>query len=103
MSSSLRSSLYQGRAKEEKTMSIEADVSKSIRVIPFSGNEKDWRMWSRKFLAISTVRKFRTVLLGQKSVPKYNEKLDPNVDVGKLKAREANDDSYSLLMLCCDD
>ena len=38
---------------------------RAIRVIRFSGSKKDWRKWSRKFLAMSVKRGYKDVLLGK--------------------------------------
>ena len=35
---------------------------KSIRIIPFSGKRNDWRVWSRKFLAVAEKRGYKKVL-----------------------------------------
>ena len=37
---------------------------KSIRIISFSGKRKDWRIWSRKFLAVAEKRGYKKVLTG---------------------------------------
>ena len=38
---------------------------KAIRVIAFSGKKKDWRKWSRKFLAMAVKRGYKKILLGE--------------------------------------
>ena len=37
---------------------------KSIRVISFSGKRSDWRVWSRKFLAVAEKRGYKKLLTG---------------------------------------
>ena len=37
---------------------------KSIRIISFSGKRSDWRVWSRKFLAVAEKRGYKKVLTG---------------------------------------
>jgi hypothetical protein len=39
------------------------------RLLHFSGKQVDWRMWSRKFLARATMRKYNDVLLGTLKTP----------------------------------
>ena len=36
----------------------------SIRIISFSGKRDDWRVWSRKFLAVAEKRGYKKVLTG---------------------------------------
>ena len=40
-----------------------SDGDKAIRVIPFTGDQKDWRMWSRKFLARADLKGYQGILL----------------------------------------
>ena len=74
---------------------------KSIRIVPFSGNKKDWRMWSKQFLAVSGKRDYKDVLEGKTSIPAKSETLDITTDAGKAKmaARKANDNAYHDLIL----
>ena len=74
---------------------------KSIRVVTFSGKKKDWRMWSRQFLAIAGKREYKDVLTGKMKVPAKTDVLDPTKDADKkkLKARKANDSAYHDLVL----
>ena len=37
---------------------------KSIRIISFSGKRSDWRVWSRKFLAVAEKRGYKKILTG---------------------------------------
>ena len=70
-----------------------------MRVVPFSGKQKDYRMWSRKFLATSTMKGYRDVLLGKMEVPKLIP--DSSTKEGKLQALAviANERGYSNLLL----
>ena len=74
---------------------------KSIRVIQFSGKKKDWRMWQKQFLAISSKREYKDILTGKTPVPPHNESIDISTGEGKtkMKARKANDHAYHDLIL----
>ena len=41
---------------------------KSIRIISFSGKRNDWRVWSRKFLAVAEKRGYKKVLTGTTTI-----------------------------------
>ena len=62
-----------------------SESEKAIRVIPFSGKNKDWNMWSKKFLARAKRCGYREVLNGVKISDKKKEKM--------------NDDTYADLIL----
>ena len=57
-------------------MSNKVSTEKTIRVIPFSGKQEEWRMWSRKFLARAKIRGYKEVLLGLVDVPDQVEVLN---------------------------
>jgi len=61
----------------------------SIRVLPFSGKESEWRMWSRKFLATASARGYKEVL----------EPRNPNIDA----STDDNDKAYNDLILLVND
>ena len=61
----------------------------TIRVIPFSGKDTEWRMWSRKFMATAASRGYEEVL----------EPTDPTVDASKAE----NDKAYNDLILSIND
>mmetsp|Transcript_11032 Transcript_11032/g.16141 ORF Transcript_11032/g.16141 Transcript_11032/m.16141 type:complete len:162 (+) Transcript_11032:416-901(+) len=42
---------------------------KSIKVIEFSGKEKDWKIWSRKFLAQANRKGYKNLLTGKEKIP----------------------------------
>ena len=58
-------------------------------------------MWSKQFLAVSSKRDYKDVLLGNKAVPAESDTLDPATVDGKekLAARKANDNAYHDLIL----
>ena len=61
----------------------------TIRILPFSGKESEWRMWSRKFIATAMARGYKEVL----------EPRDPTVDASTAD----NDKAYNELMLSIND
>jgi Reverse transcriptase (RNA-dependent DNA polymerase)/gag-polypeptide of LTR copia-type len=78
-----------------------ADMNEStIRVIPFSGERKDFRMWSGKFLAQAEKMRYREALDGDLRVPEADEELSEE-DTEKKKAREMNKNAYASLILAC--
>ena len=79
-------------------MSDEGD--KAIRVIPFDGEQKSWRMWSRKFLARADLRGYKGLLLGLEKPPKHDELT---TDKEKIKLRAYNKLAYGELLLACQD
>ena len=80
---------------------MSATNERSIRTIQFSGKTKDWRMWSKQFLALSGKREYKDILLGTVSPPPDSDVLDLSTDAGKAKlaARKANDNAYHDLIL----
>jgi len=55
---------------------------KAIRIIPFSGKQQDWRMWSKKFLARALMKGYKEVLLGTVQ--------EPTTDAKKKTLKEKN-------------
>jgi hypothetical protein len=64
-------------------------ASVAIQVIPFSGKESEWRMWSRKFLAASIAKGYREAI----------DPTDPSVDADQ----DENQKAYSNLILSMND
>jgi ABC-type Zn uptake system ZnuABC Zn-binding protein ZnuA len=60
---------------------------KTIRIIPFSGNEEDWNRWSKTFMTTATVKRCRDFL-----VP-----IDPDTDA----CLKDNIQAYNDLILSC--
>ena len=77
------------------------EADKAIRIIPFSGKDEDWRMWSQKFQGRARLKKYKGVLTGDTVVPAHDESVSANSKEGK--AREANDNAYTDLLLSSDD
>ena len=76
-----------------------------LKLLTFSGKDKDWRIWSRRFLALSTEKGFNKILDGTENIPSDTEVLDTtsnDTDIKtKIKARTANRKAYSYLMMTC--
>ena len=67
-------------------------------MIPFSGDEADWLMWSRKFLAMDNMKKYRNVISGLVVPPAENVVLRQN-QAAQRNSREKNDEAYSDLIM----
>ena len=82
-----------------------AENEKAIRIIPFSGKESDWRMWSRKFLARARLREYKDILTGTEKAPAAGTVIDENTDQGKKQKKNkiANEKAYNDLLLSCED
>jgi hypothetical protein len=52
------------------------ETERTIRITPFSGKKKDWRMWSTKFLAKARAKGFGDVLTGKTVPPKFDTVFD---------------------------
>ena len=74
---------------------------KSIRIVQLSGKKKEWRMWSKQFLAVAGKRDYKEIIEGTELVPKKSDTLDLSTDEGKkkMRARKANDNAYHDLVL----
>ena len=50
----------------------------AIKVIFFSGKDRDWSMWEEKFLAKSKKKGYKEILTGKTKIPKMelNESSD---------------------------
>ena len=74
---------------------------KTIWIVQFLGKRLDWRMWSKKFLAMSGKKQYKDVLTRRTVVPAATAVIDISNDAGKdeLKAREANEEAYHDLIL----
>ncbi len=42
---------------------------KSIKVIEFTGKDRDWKIWSRKFLAVASRKGYKDLLTGVSAIP----------------------------------
>jgi len=74
----------------------------TIRVIPFSGNKRDWPIWSEKFLARGDVKGYKDILLGKVIVPTDSAFNDMPSGTEKTKAktlRKLNKDAFIDLLL----
>ena len=80
---------------------LSKDAETSIKVIQFSGKQKDWAVWEEKFMARAKRKGFKDLLLGKTTIPKTSEVLDEKSDDDKkkIKIRDLNDLGYSELIL----
>ena len=78
---------------------------KTIRSLPFSGKQEDWRMWSRKFLARAELKGYQEILEGTKKAPSASLVIDESTATGKRlsKLRRANTMAYNDLLMACED
>ena len=51
-------------------------AEKSIRTIPFTGKSQDYRMWSRKFTSMATIKGYRGIMTGKETPPGYLVDVD---------------------------
>ena len=74
-----------------------------IKVIPFSGKQVDWQVWSKKFLTRSRRKGYNDILQGKDSVPPDSEDLtaisDDDTCKAKEKLRDLNEEAYEDLIL----
>ena len=86
-------------------MSRDNGLEKSIKVVPFSGKEEDWRMWSSKFLALANLKGFSDVVRGTVVIPNDADTLDESTPDGKeaARVRKANVFAFNTLILSCVD
>jgi gag-polypeptide of LTR copia-type/Zinc knuckle len=79
-------------------------VLSTIRVIPFCGKADEWPIWNEKFMAKAKRYGFKDVLTGKLSIPKADEAIDKDSDMGKkmLNAIELNEVAYTELLLSID-
>ena len=80
-----------------------SEALKTIRIIDFKDDRDKFRMWSKKFLSLAGLRKYRDVLMGETEVPKHDLVLDETDDAQKkmIEARKANNNAYNDLVLAC--
>ena len=68
---------------------------------PFSGKEKEWYRWSRKFLSYASMKDYIEILEDETIViPKYSTDLKSN-ETKKQKARDNNNQAYHDLLHAC--
>ena len=75
----------------------------TIKVIPFSGKQVDWQVWSEKFLARSRRKGYKSILQGKAVVPPDSLSLASIADTDsrkeKQKLRDLNEEAYEDLIL----
>ena len=82
------------------------DFDKSVRMVPFSGKQVDWQVWSEQFLARARRKGYKDILKGKVKVMSDEEfgKVDMSTDEGKSakKIRDLNDAAYETMLLLID-
>jgi len=69
------------------------DDDSKVKLLRFSGNDKEWREWSGKFLSQATLKGYRMMLFETKPdgsklvVPRFDAVLDETTDEGKAKSK----------------
>ena len=56
---------------------VTEDTEKAVRVLPFSGKEAEWRMWSCKFLARARIKGYQSIIVGLETPLAAADILDP--------------------------
>ena len=78
-----------------------SDESKAIRVIAFDDKKKNYRAWSKKFLAAAKLRGYGSLLTADDpKIPKQSKTLK-ETDKDLIKLRKANEKAYCKLILTC--
>ena len=63
---------------------------KSIKVIEFTGKDKDWKIWSKKFLAQANRKGYKKLLTGAEVIPtesEYTAAAGGSTDAEKLTVK----------------
>ena len=78
-----------------------ATTEEKTRVVTFDRNADNWRMWSRKFMAIARKKGWHDILTGAVKIPEKADTLDETLDNGKkaILIRNKNADLYAELIL----
>ena len=74
----------------------------TIKVIPFSGNKRDWPIWSEKFLARGDVKGYKDILTGKVKVTSDEDYDSMEAGAPKTKAkalRKLNKDAFIDMLL----
>ena len=69
---------------------------KEMRIVKFSGNEDEWPKWSKKFMAVTKLKKFANIIDGSVPVPKLTDNLNEN----DTAIRDLNQAAYCCLLHC---
>jgi len=82
-----------------------ATTEEKTRVVTFDGNADNWRMWSRKFVAIARKKGWHDILTGVVKITEKVDTLDETSDNGKeaILIRNKNADLYAELILSLED
>ena len=65
--------------------------SKLLQPIKFKGDDNEWTLWSKKFLAGARIKKYLPILEGKLEVPEVVENVDNEEDQKINKINDLND------------
>ena len=74
-------------------MTSENEDFKSIKVLPWTGKDEDWPMWSKKFLLRGRKKGYKKIMDGTMKVP---DDLDIDVDSKKTSFPEDDQTQYRM-------
>ena len=80
----------------EPVRSDTRDPFKEMRIVEFNGNENEWPMWSKKFMATTKVKKLANIIHRSVTVPA----LTDNMDTKDMAIRDLNQGAYCCLLHC---
>lgn len=80
-------------------------TEKTVKILPFDGEEDNWTMWSGKFLARAEEKGYASILEGDERAPDDSESLDENIpdEAKKIKLRSLNKKAYNDLLMSQND
>ena len=93
---------------------VNQDKLKAIKVLKFTGKERECDHWSEKFVALERARGFAGILLGREKAPRADEEIDKKNADGSYeltkaekkrrnKLRQANGNAHIHLQLSCEE
>ncbi len=92
--------------KRFKKTKMSEEITKVIRILPFSGKQSDWRMWSKKFLARAKIQGYKDVLTMKVTLSNtvtVGSIIDADVKSEEEKKLSYNEAAYNDLLLSCQD
>ena len=68
---------------------VNQDKLKAIKVLKFTGKERECDHWSEKFVALERARGFAGILLGREKAPRADEEIDKKKADGSYELTKA--------------
>lgn len=75
-------------------------IAKKTLIIPFTGKQTDWFVWSRKFLARAHHFGYNRIIQGKETVPKASGVSKLKKESSEYKRFTANSKGYVRIPLC---